>query len=706
MSDICKLMFTIVNYRRKVAVLTALALVASVLVAAPAAAADDPEPSYTAMFDACEGVPSSGFEDVAASHANAGDIDCIAYYGITKGTSATTYSPTMSVSREHMALFLTRLANRVGIDVVADPADPGFTDTGELSAGSQTAIAQLADLGITTGTSDTTYSPADAVTRGQMALFIARLMDLMDPMTDGVEDFGSTPSDVEGDNVGSPFTDLGSATKSAYDAITALYELGVASGISNTAYSPSASITRAAMAEFMAAVLDHSNARPAGLSIQADSASGYGTLDSIVIISVRDERFAPVADQAVDVFNSEDDALQDDGTCVPSLDCVWNSNDELTDESGNRFVETTTNRGQTNVFYAWIGEEDGDKFDADDVDEVTASISSMNDETGLKVTSNIKENAARGTDTTADDNDDNPRSVDLDATDSVTFTVQLVDNGDDVARAGIKVTVGVTEVDPDDSNKVLYNNTTETTLTTNKDGKATYTVEAPADTDDEDDADDRTDTIIFTGPGDPVSRIIVWTEDDAILTSGKGSTPPYVVSSGGKVTIKATATLYDQYGNALRVKKGQEIRIVIGDASTDPADDDRPVSSRGVANYTRTVDAPGASDQDGEVEVTYTLQDPDNEIPDITVESTDVIAVSNATDDSTATRAAVSDLYDKENKFRVGRTLYSYDSNDTFVSGTSQVDIDKFEDLMGADNAQVEVVVYDDDGSSIFRVST
>ena len=31
-------------------------------------------------------------------HANAGDIDCIAYYTITKGTSATTYSPLMSVS--------------------------------------------------------------------------------------------------------------------------------------------------------------------------------------------------------------------------------------------------------------------------------------------------------------------------------------------------------------------------------------------------------------------------------------------------------------------------------------------------------------------------------------------------------------------------------------------------------------------------------
>ena len=120
------------RFRRQIAVLTALSLLASVLVAVPAVAAD-PEPDYGATFDACDMAPDSDFEDVPASHANAGDINCIAYYGITKGTSATTYSPLMSVTREHMALFLMRLAALVGIDVNDDPDDPGFTDTGDLS---------------------------------------------------------------------------------------------------------------------------------------------------------------------------------------------------------------------------------------------------------------------------------------------------------------------------------------------------------------------------------------------------------------------------------------------------------------------------------------------------------------------------------------------------------------------------------------------
>ncbi len=673
--------------------MTALALVASVLVAAPVSAADDPAPDFGATFDACADAPSSDFTDVSSSHANAGDIDCIAYYGVTKGTSATTYSPMMSVTREHMALFLIRLAGLVGIEVASDPADPGYSDIGDLSAGSQTAIAQLADLGITTGTSDTTYSPGDSVERGHMALFIARLMDLMDPMTDGVENFGSTPSDVEGDNVGSPFTDLGSATKSAYDAITALYELGVASGISDTAYGPSTLITRASMAGFMAAVLDHSNVRPAGLSIQASTTSGFGALEVTVLVSVRDDSFASVADQAVDVFNSESDALDDDGVCVAALDCVWNSNDEITDGSGNIFIEGDASEGATNVYYAWIGEEDGDAFDADDVDEVSVSIASTDAETGLKVTSNINSNAAGDDDTIG-------RTVDLDVTDSVTFTVQLMNGGADVARSGVEITVGVMRTGSE-----TYNNTMQAVLKTDDDGQATYTVEGPTDTDDEDDSDDRTDTITFAGVGDDMVRKIVWDEDDPVLISGKGTVPPYAVISNGQVTIKATATLYDQYGNPIRVKKGQEVRIVIDSASSPATNDDRRVSSRGAASYTRTVSATAGA----AVPVTYTLLDPDNDIPDVNIDNTPVTAVTKA-DDGSAASADVDALYADENKFRIDGVLYSYDSGDIFVSDGKSVDIDKFEELLGADlddisqAAQVEPVSYDDNGDSIFKV--
>jgi hypothetical protein len=55
----------------------------------------------------------------------------------------------------------------------------GFTDIGSLSAEAQTAINQVKELGITLGTSATTYSPNAPVTREQMASFLIRAMKLV-----------------------------------------------------------------------------------------------------------------------------------------------------------------------------------------------------------------------------------------------------------------------------------------------------------------------------------------------------------------------------------------------------------------------------------------------------------------------------------------------------------------------------------------------
>ena len=614
-------MFTTLKYRRHIAVLAVLAMVASVLVAAPAVAAD-PKPDYPATFSACVGdaAESSDFEDVPADHPNAGAINCIAYYTITRGTGdGSTYSPRMSVTREHMALFLIRLAEKVGIEVTSTPADAGFTDIGELSPESQTAINQLFDLDITTGKSATTYAPGDSVTRGNMALFIARLMDKMTPYGGANSTDAHTPSDVgdlDKDDVGSPFIDLGSATKSAYDAIIALYELGVASGISDTAYGPSALITRAAMADFMVGVMDHSNLRPAGLSIQASSSSSFGPNTGSIVVSVRDDSFAAVADQTVEIFGSDAGAFDEDGACKTATgSCTWNDGnaERLTDESGNITADGGAARGKTHVYYAWIGSEDEEKFDVDDTAHVSASVVSMNEEQALKVTTSISKNADGFT-------------ADLDKGGSVTVTVQLVDTaietGDNagaaadsaknVARAGIEISVGVKRsTDPEsdgvDDTDIVYNNSAVTTLTTDEDGKATFVVDAPADDDDKNDQqigdvddatqdpptrhdaaanlENRDDEITFTykavegraGSAAAVSITIQWKEDNPVTTSASSSAPAYVLpDKDGDLAITASLTLYDQYGNGIREGGvGQQAAIGIGldAADIEPATD-------------------------------------------------------------------------------------------------------------------------------------
>ncbi len=615
------------RFRRRVAVLLALSLVASVLVVAAPAAAADPEADYKATFSACVGAAAddAGFTDVPSGHANAGDIDCIAYYGVTKGTSASTYSPLMSVTREQMALFLTRLAGLVGIDVDDDPDDAGFTDIGDLSAESQTAINQLADLGITQGTSATTYSPSAAVQRGHMALFISRLMNHIVPQSDGdiglssTTQYGYTPSDVDDNDmdadIGSPFGDLGQATKDEWDAITNLYELGVAAGISATSYAPDEDITRASMAGFMAGVLDHSNARPAGLSIQATPAEGWGDITATVIVSVRSDGFGAVEDQPVDVFSSvsANEGLREDGTCnfgtnaddvnfgdFITGDCVWSDNDDATDVDGNLILDENVDQGESRIFYAWIGDDDGDKFDADTADEQTASVTAKKEQTSLAVTSTINRYADAGygddLDTNLAGHQTHGQKVDLGAVDTVTFTAQLKDDDNaDVKRAGVEVRVeyrqGAETDGPRDSRG--YVNSHEAELETDANGQVSYTIQAPADNR-RVTTQTRADDIVFDVDGLPeASEDVYWVEEDPVLTTSTLELPTYVVA-GSSSSIRATVYLWDQYGNPHQSHRSQKAVITIGaDAVptvTDPPTADsntsiRPVISRGYASW-------------------------------------------------------------------------------------------------------------------------
>ena len=95
-----------------------------------------------------------------------------------------------------MALFLTRLARLVGIDL-PPPGTTPFTDTVNLSQVSRDAISQIYQWRITIGATTTTYAPARNVSRGEMALFLQRLMDEMDPVVDGRDDYGYRPEDVD-----------------------------------------------------------------------------------------------------------------------------------------------------------------------------------------------------------------------------------------------------------------------------------------------------------------------------------------------------------------------------------------------------------------------------------------------------------------------------------------------------------------------------
>jgi len=129
---------------------------------------------------------AQGFTDIGSfPAATQTAINQLAQLNITKGTTATTYSPSGFVTRSQMALFITRQLTAAGETLPSGVAQ-GFTDIGGLPAATQTAINQLAQLDISKGTSATTYDPSGNVTRSQMAMFLARDLDVLGVVPIGV----------------------------------------------------------------------------------------------------------------------------------------------------------------------------------------------------------------------------------------------------------------------------------------------------------------------------------------------------------------------------------------------------------------------------------------------------------------------------------------------------------------------------------------
>ena len=113
--------------------------------------------------------PSTGFVDVPANAYYADAVKWAVEKGITTGTSATTFSPEASCTRAQMVTFLWRAAG----SPAPKATTTAFTDL-DKSAYYYDAVLWAVEQGITTGTSATTFSPNATVTRGQTVTFLYR----------------------------------------------------------------------------------------------------------------------------------------------------------------------------------------------------------------------------------------------------------------------------------------------------------------------------------------------------------------------------------------------------------------------------------------------------------------------------------------------------------------------------------------------------
>ena len=203
------------------------------LEAVPSSGAPTPRP---ATFDFSLGSFKPPFADDEGS-IHESDIGLISALGITTGCGPELFCPGQRLARWQMALFLTRLHDVAGFALPAD-VDQGFTDVVGLPPEYQTAINQLAQLGVTQGTGLESFDPQGIVSREQMALFLIRWLALAGNVLPDGSDQG--------------FADISHIPAEHQTAINRLAQLGITTGTVPGSFTPDGAVTREQMASFLA----------------------------------------------------------------------------------------------------------------------------------------------------------------------------------------------------------------------------------------------------------------------------------------------------------------------------------------------------------------------------------------------------------------------------------------------------------------------
>ena len=594
--------------RSSLATLTLLSLVATLL-ALPAmpAAGKNGEADDLPLYTACpsSAIEAAGFEDVSARSVAWDAINCLAHYGIMPGTSSTTFQPEVGVTREQMALILIRAAGPAGIDVPR-ARDQGFKDIGHLPSATRDSINQLAQLRITLGTTASTYTPDRVVNRRQMAQFFTRFLKLA-PVGEGGVDIDTVIPD---DRV---LTDIEQLPHDPFNAIRLIYELGVTKGTTATTYSPDAPVTRAQMALFISRMLAHTNARPAGITMQVEDTSTTADDTVDLVVSLRDGKHLPVADESIDLFYvaDGDTGFVSSGRCsgkaileAGTNRCVIDLGDEITDGDGNLFY--TMEVPESLTLYAWTGDRN-DRFDIDSTDHVTLDFTVSKSPVGFLITDDMPKGAER---------------LPFGAT--VTFTFQVVDEDEKpVAIEDAEIRIRTEQWNDNRRGPERVR-----TYETDSSGRVELSFRI---TDPDSDSNDphgelnlevlRYDYTRLTDKSkvqiNTAANRLRWSDDDAEpRTVLLEQTSVYSTATAAGGHNRVTATLLDQYGNPVR---GKRVHFVSDDqhglyskvdSSNQPIRDEaqnahrKTTSRRGVAtvNYTRSSNASGTETIDAFVE--------------------------------------------------------------------------------------------------------
>lgn len=184
-------------------------------------------------------VPEDEFTDVPSTNVHEAAVDCVVWWEVALGRTASTYDPAAEVERGQMASFLARLVLETGGELPSgDGAPDAFTD--DNGSTHEVTTNQLAAAGIVSGKGAGAFDPGASVERGQMATFLVNAIEyrLGSPLAEGTNDFSDDDGSTHEANI----------NKAAGAGLTG----GTASG----GYEPGLAVSRDQMASFLARSLD------------------------------------------------------------------------------------------------------------------------------------------------------------------------------------------------------------------------------------------------------------------------------------------------------------------------------------------------------------------------------------------------------------------------------------------------------------------
>ncbi len=170
------------------------------------------------------------FTDVSANYTEA--VDFLLAHGVTEGLTETEFGTYDSIKRVDAAVLVARMLQ---LDPNGEYEDAGFTD---VNARGEWAVNALVEMGILSGTTATTFSPDEPLTRNQTAKLLANAAGL----------------NVNDNVTKSQFEDV---NKDFAKFVDALVKAGITNGKTPTTFDSYAEVTRGELALFLDRAKEH-----------------------------------------------------------------------------------------------------------------------------------------------------------------------------------------------------------------------------------------------------------------------------------------------------------------------------------------------------------------------------------------------------------------------------------------------------------------